>query len=176
MPHCRVPPWTPIPVAVVVAGHRHRGVGALASSLGALWCRMVGLGPWPVARAGRRRRAKASWGCWALAALAHRIGRRLAGRPSATPDDRGLPFPPASGRQPPGRLAARTRKPSHSNEEHVPPMDRIWSEVVLARGKTEVFGKAMVQYAEVKNQSNCSKRGASYMLLQEKLRPYRDDL
>ena len=49
----------------------------------------------------------------------------------------------------------------------------IWSEAILARGRTKVSGYSVVQLIEVKNQSNCSKRGSCCMLLQVKNLPLR---
>ena len=42
----------------------------------------------------------------------------------------------------------------------------IWSEVILAKGRTYVIGKFKVQLGDVKNQSSCSKSGFACMLLQ----------
>lgn len=47
----------------------------------------------------------------------------------------------------------------------------IWSEIYRDRGLTIVLGQAVVQLFVVKNQSNCSKRGLPYMLLQVKFLP-----
>jgi hypothetical protein len=46
-------------------------------------------------------------------------------------------------------------------------------DVILARGRTKVFGKEWVQFTEVKNQSSCSRRGVCCMLLQVKALPFK---
>jgi len=45
-------------------------------------------------------------------------------------------------------------------------LHEIWSEVILAKGRTSVIGKFKVQLGDVKNQSSCSKSGFACMLLQ----------
>ena len=49
----------------------------------------------------------------------------------------------------------------------------MWSETGLESGFTMVLGYDVVQLVEVKNQSNCSSRGSSCMLLQVKDLPFR---
>lgn len=49
----------------------------------------------------------------------------------------------------------------------------IGSKVIFSRGKTSVFGKSLVQLVDVKNQSNCLRRGLFCMLLHVYDRPFR---
>ena len=49
----------------------------------------------------------------------------------------------------------------------------MWSEIGFDIGCTIVFGYWVVQFTEVKNQSNCSRRGSCCILLQVKALPFR---
>jgi hypothetical protein len=49
----------------------------------------------------------------------------------------------------------------------------IWSDVVLTKGISRVLGKLVVQFAEVKHQSNWTKRGSDCILLQMKFLPFK---